>query len=175
MITIYVDDLKNKEIQQEISFLRYLSLMNFVNKKSIKKFTKDISIVFLINNSGVKTFAQKWALKNPKRILKNYTYLKNFVEIIKFKEATLTTLDSDISKYFKKGYKGQDSFILLTNNKRLQNYSEIFAGIGSTQFKFLNSNEYSLFQVLKMELEKINKVVNIKNLIKYYKLGTTAI
>lgn len=175
MITIYVDNLQNKEVQNEISFLNYLSLFSFKNKKIFKKYFENNSIVFIKGNVGILSLAQKFSLRNPKRILHNYTYLKNFIEVIKFKECTLQNLDSDISKYFKNGYNGQDSFIILTNSPRLQNYSEVIAGIGSNQFKFLNSKEYSLFQILKIELEKINKKINIKNLIKYYKLGTSAI
>lgn len=198
MTDIYIGNFQAQKdiIKQEISFLNYLVAViynQFFTKivpiKDVDKLkqsyfdtlsNKGYVLIPKVNSSPEAYFSNsdRKILKNVEKVLKNLKYLEKYFYIFSIKEATLANLDSKLSKIFTSNPKHREKIenetIILNNTSRLSQYKDIVYGINDKNLMYLDKiNFQKCFTKL---LEKEYRLdSNLKKLIVYYTLGTTAV
>lgn len=124
-------------------------------------------------------FIEKHQVRQLKNLYKYPQLFDKLFIIIFINEATLTSLDKNISKYFEKGYKENHLQIVCTESERYGSYEYVIQGISSKQVVWKKyEGPETLCKVITNILKTISKKdtnKNLQSIIVQYSAGTSAV
>lgn len=189
--TIRLQPFDEKHITEEIEFLLRVAANNKKVKDCYDKLggldrclnfcKKNYFAIIPINYYlwDSMNFIEKRQVRQLKNLYKYPQLFDKLFIIIFINEATLSTLDKNISKYFEKGYRENHLQIVCTESERYGSYEYVIQGISSKQIVWKKyEGPETLSKVITNILKTISKKDNSKDLqsiIVQYSAGTSAV
>lgn len=194
MLKIYINTVSNQKLQQEVEFANYLVMRSeYANRffkrlckkhpdelreKYIKYFNSQHAIFIPKRSDNVSlSYSEKHFLKHPESIYNYPSQFSSFGELIVVQDATLVSLDKELSACFRTGYNALDRIFILNADPRLFQYEDIVYGINSPKISYKDKNLLSNFRrIIENNIRNVLGNMNVGNVYStYFNLGTTAL